>query len=77
METHVKIKLFATLKKYSPADAENYSVEPGTTVGDLLEQLGIPEQEAKIIFIDSVKVSLDTVLNEGMTVSIFPPIGGG
>ena len=77
MKTYVKIKLFATLKKYSPPDAGNYPIVPVMTVGDLLRQLGIPEHEAKIIFIDGLKVSLDTTLEGGETVSIFPPIGGG
>lgn len=77
METYVTIKLFATLKKYSPVNGDNYPVKPGTTIGDLIDALGISEDEAKIIFIDGVKATLDSSLQAGETVSIFPPIGGG
>lgn len=77
MKKHVTIKLFATLKKYSPPGADNYPITPETTLRDLIETLGIPEDEAKIIFIDGVKVALDSGLQGGETVSIFPPIGGG
>ncbi len=77
MKTHVTIKLFATLKKYSPPDADNYPVTPGSTLRDLVDGLGISEDEAKIIFIDGVKATLDFALQGGETVAIFPPIGGG
>jgi molybdopterin converting factor small subunit len=77
MTTHITIKLFATLKKYSPPDAEKYPLTPGNTLKDLVESLGMSEDEAKIIFIDGVKANLDSGLQGGETVSIFPPIGGG
>jgi len=77
METHVTIKLFATLKKYSPPSAANYPITPEMTLRDLINILGIPEDEAKIIFIDGVKAALDSDLQGGETISIFPPIGGG
>jgi len=77
MKKHVTIKLFATLKKYAPSGADNYPITPETTLRDVIEALGIPEDEAKIIFIDGVKAALDSNLQGGETVSIFPPIGGG
>ncbi len=77
MKTYITIKLFATLKKYSPPDADKYPVTPGDTLRDLVELLGISGDEAKIIFIDGVKATLDSGLQGGETVSIFPPIGGG
>ena len=77
MKIHITIKLFATLKKYSPPDADNYPVTPGNTIMDLVDLLGLSEDEAKIIFIDGVKATLDSGLQGGETVSIFPPIGGG
>jgi len=77
MEVHVKIKLFATLKKYAPPDADNYPIAPETTLRDVIDRLGMTEEEAKIIFIDGVKGTMDSNLMGGETVSIFPPIGGG
>lgn len=77
MESHIQIKLFASLQKFMPASAENYAIEPGITVGSLLEQLGIPQDLIKIVFIDSVQAELTSTLNGGERVGIFPPVGGG
>ena len=74
---HIQIKLFATLKRFMPASAENYAIETGTTIRTLLQQLDIPEDKAKLIFIDGVKVDLTTVLIGGERIGIFPPVGGG
>ena len=77
MEKYVTIKLFATLKKYTPADADHYPITPGTKLRTLLDLLEIPEDSARIMFIDGVKGVLDSTLEGGETVSLFPPIGGG
>ncbi len=77
MESHIQIKLFASLQKFMPASAESYAIEPGITVGSLLEQLGIPQDLIKIVFIDSVQAELTSTLNGGERVGIFPPVGGG
>jgi molybdopterin converting factor small subunit len=74
---HIQIKLFATLQRFMPASAENYAIETGTTIRTLLQQLDIPEDKAKLIFIDGVKAELATVLIGGERIGIFPPIGGG
>jgi molybdopterin converting factor small subunit len=43
----------------------------------LLQQLDLPENKAKLIFIDGVKAELATVLEGGERIGIFPPVGGG
>jgi len=77
MESHIQIKLFATLQRFMPASAENYAIKTGTTIDTLLQQLDIPEDKAKLIFIDGLKAELTTVLIGGERISIFPPVGGG
>ena len=78
MPVTIEIKLFASLKKYLSADsARRYSVEPGTPLSALLDQLGIPEDEVKLIFIDGVKKDANVLLRGGERVGVFPPIGGG
>ena len=77
MQTHIQIKLFATLQRFMPASAENYAIDAGITVRSLLQQLEIPEDKAKLIFIDGLKAELTTVLNGGERIGIFPPVGGG
>jgi molybdopterin converting factor small subunit len=77
MESHIQIKLFATLQSFMPASAGNYAIETGTTIRALLQQIDLPENKAKLIFIDGVKAELTTVLQGGERIGIFPPVGGG
>ena len=77
MPAHIQIKLFATLQSFMPDSAENYAIEPGTTIGTLIQQLDLPEDKVKLIFINGVKAELTTVLKGGDRIGIFPPVGGG
>lgn len=77
MQTFISIKLFATLNGYTPDASDNYPVRSGTTIRDLMERLGVPETEIRLIFIDGVKGNLSSVLRGGERVGIFPPVGGG
>lgn len=77
MSTTITLKLFATLGKYAPENADYYPVSPGTTIGALLNELGVPLEKARLIFIDNVRKSLDSTLNGGERVGVFPPVGGG
>ena len=79
MNANVKIqlKLYATLRKFTPDDDDELNIEPGSSVGDILKQLGIPATEAKLVFINGKKGAIDTVLKGGERLGIFPPVGGG
>ncbi len=77
MKKYIDLKLYATLKKFSPPSPEQYPVEPGATVLSLIEKLGIPSNQAKLIFINGVKCELTDPLQGGERVGIFPPVGGG
>ena len=77
MQPYIQIKLFATLQRFMPDSAENYPIKKGTTIRKLLEQLDLPENKAKLIFIDGIKAELTTVLKGGERIGIFPPVGGG
>jgi len=77
MTLHITLKLFATLRAYAPADADRYAVAPGTTVADVVRDLDIPVKDAKLIFINSIRRELDTPLQDGDRLGIFPPVGGG
>jgi len=73
---HVNVKLFATLRK-DRFDAKDLEIPAGTKTADVLEMTGIPEKDAALIFINNCHAGLDTVLNDGDTLAIFPPVGGG
>ena len=77
MESRIQIKLFASLQKFMPASAENYAIEAGITVGTLLQQLGIPQDMIKLVFINNTHADLTSTLKGGERVGIFPPVGGG
>lgn len=77
MKSHIQLKLFASLQKFTPASADNYAIETGITVGELLQQLDIPQEVVKIVFIDNLHAEFTSVLKGGERVGIFPPVGGG
>lgn len=77
MKNCIDLKLYATLNRFSPSCPEQYPVEPGDTVLSVLEKLGIPPNQAKLVFVNGVKCELSTGLNGGERVGIFPPVGGG
>ena len=77
MTVYITINLFASLKKFTPVSSDSYPVKPGITVKTLLEELCVPEDEVKLVFVDGVKHDLAVVLKGGERVGIFPAVGGG
>jgi len=77
MTFYIQIKLFASLGKHQPKEADRFPIEPGARVADILEKIGAPIDEAKLIFINHKRGELSTVLNDGDRVGVFPPVGGG
>jgi len=77
----VHVKLFATLRQYRPGlglgQAFPVELPAGATVGDLVQQLGLPAEEVKIVFVNGLFRNLDHVLADGDELGIFPPVGGG
>ena len=77
MQLTIELKLFAGLQQFKPQGTETYPIDDGTTIRDLLKTLKIPEEKAKLLFVDGIKADLDVVLHGGERVGIFPPVGGG
>jgi sulfur-carrier protein len=75
--SHIQLKLFAALTPLAPENSDQVPIQPGISVKELLDQYDIPIVKAHLIFIDGVKRSLDTRLNGGERVGIFPPVAGG
>ena len=74
---HIQLKLFAALTPLAPENPDRVAIEPGISVKEMLDQLDIPTVKAHLIFINGVKRSLETRLNGGERVGIFPPVAGG
>jgi molybdopterin converting factor small subunit len=77
----VSVKLFATLRRHYPdlgiGEAMPVEIEDGATVQDLLQQLALPEDQVKIIFVNGIVRETDDELEDGDDLGIFPPVGGG
>jgi molybdopterin synthase sulfur carrier subunit len=77
----IEVNLYATLSRYIPDGSKGpthtVDVKEGTTVSELLQQLGVPAESAKLIFLDGLHTDGDTVLKDGNRLGVFPPVGGG
>ena len=77
----LKVLLAATLRKYLPgydaATGYEMEIQPGDNVRVVARNLGIPEQEVKLIMVNGIGASWDTVLRGDERVALFPPVGGG
>jgi molybdopterin converting factor small subunit len=72
----VTVKLFAHFRD-SRFKTENRDIPDGTTVGDIVDSLGIVREEVGVLMINSRHAEFDSSLSEDCTLAIFPMIGGG
>jgi len=81
MTMQVRVKVFATLRRYLPGVMPGTSLEvelpAGATVDDLLGQLNLPREEVKVVYVNARARPWSYKLASGDEVGIFPPIGGG
>lgn len=75
--TTIELRLFASLAACMPANAQQYPIKSGIRVADLLDQIGVPHSEAKMIFIDGRRGDPNSCLYGSERVGVFPPVGGG
>lgn len=73
----IELRLFASLADKAPPNALEYRIKPGMSVAMLLKKLKVSPDQAKLIFINGVRCDMNTALNGGERVGIFPPVGGG
>jgi len=72
----ITVKLFANFRN-NRFKNEVRTIVPDTTVGVIVAELGLVEDELGVVLINGRHVSLDQVLAEGDTLSLFPLVGGG
>lgn len=70
------IKLFANFREGRFDIAEGEYAE-GITVGQIVDQLELPQEKLGILMVNSRHVKLERVMSEGETLAIFPLVGGG
>lgn len=75
------VLLAATLRNhvpdYDPMTGLTVTVPAGTTVKDLVDLLRLPTEDVKLIMVNGVASSWNTVLQGDERVAFFPPVGGG
>ena len=77
----IEVKLFANFQEYLPPGSQKYGftmdVEPGTTVGQVLEKLKISDSIPMITLVNGLHRHLHEPLEPGDVLSVFPPVAGG
>ena len=77
----VEVRAFATLRQYLPelgvGEARLVQVEPGTTLGQLCDRLGIPRQEVMLIMRNHVHAQAEDTVQDGDRIAYVPAVGGG
>ena len=77
----INLNLYASLAEYLPDRARgnpnSLELSEGTTIKRLIEQLHIPLDIPRIIFLNGAHASLETFLNDGDRLGLFPPLAGG
>lgn len=76
----VDVALFASLSglhsEAGHGHTRTYEFEPGTTIADVVEEFGLPDQP-RIVFVNGRHAEETAELHEGERLAIFPPVAGG
>lgn len=72
----VNVKLFATLRE-GRFKTKKTELEKDSRVIDVINKFDLPLEEVAICLVNSRDADTEHVLQDGDTVSIFPPVGGG
>jgi molybdopterin converting factor subunit 1 len=78
----IMLRYFASIKDLVGAEGEGITIPSGSTVEELLEAVKgrhelLTGVEQILIAVKGAYVNPGTVLNEGDSVALFPPVSGG
>jgi molybdopterin converting factor small subunit len=78
----IELKLYASLGKYMPqAPLEKkpgyLEIQEGITIKALLEELKVPLETVKLLFVNGVHAKDNDILKDGDRLGVFPPVAGG
>ncbi len=76
MHGNVNLTLVGLLKEYGPAHA-SLTVEPGKTVRQVVEELGLNPELVAVVMVNGRQESKDHPLQPGDEVKLVPVVGGG
>lgn len=72
----ITVKLFATLRMYGEKE-QKIASETSLTPSDIIDRLRLPGNEVAIVMINGCHALIDTALNDGDILALFPAVGGG
>lgn len=72
----VTVKLFATLQ-VGRFEIKEDQFEDGTTVKEIMGRYSLSQTQVLLVLVNGRHAALETVISDGDTVALFPPIGGG
>jgi len=77
----IEVALYATLSQYLPKGSQSHKATmecaDGVTVGQVIDQLGIPKPRPTMVLINGLHGGEDTPLKDGDLLAVFPPLAGG
>ena len=77
----VEVRVFATLRRYLPelgiGEPKIVLVEPGTTLDQLRDRLGLPDDEVKVIMVNNLQADPEDLVNDGDRITYIPAVAGG
>jgi molybdopterin converting factor small subunit len=73
----VTIKLNASLRQHGRCVSNNgillLEMEENVTTREVVQKLGIPLEKVKMIILNGIGATLDSILNDGDRIALFPP----
>ncbi len=72
----ITVKLFAYFRD-NRFKIEQRDIDEGTTVGDIVDSLGIDREDVGVLMMNSRHTDFDIEPTENDVLAIFPVIGGG
>lgn len=72
----VMVKLFADLRE-GRFEVKNSEVADQSRVTDVVQSLNIPADQVRVCLVNGRDAGTDYVIQNGDTLSLFPPVGGG
>lgn len=76
-EVTIRVRLESILAEHAPANPEAYPVPANCTLAELLQLLGLREDQVMFAFVNGHMATLQTRLPDKASVSLCPYICGG
>lgn len=76
-EATVKVRLMAILAEHAPANPKAFPIPEGCTLAELIQLLGLREDQVMFAFVNGHMATLKTRIPDKASVSLCPYICGG